>query len=44
MKFCKLFKFYMCYIMKEDYNVVVYNIDKEFLNDNYIMFNFVKQS
>lgn len=44
LKPCKSAKTYMRYITKEDYNAVIYNIDKEQLNDNYIMFNFAKQS
>lgn len=44
MKPCKSPKSYMRYITKEDYNAVIHNIDKESLNDNYIMFNFAKQS
>lgn len=41
---CKSAKSYMRYVTKEDYNACIHNIDKESLNDNYIMFNFAKQS
>lgn len=32
------------YVIKEDYNVVIRNVDKEKCNNNYIMWNFVKLS
>lgn len=41
---CKSAKTYLRYITKEDYKAIVYNVDKEALHDNYIMFNFAKQS
>lgn len=40
----KFFKDWIRYVIKEDYNVIVRNVDKEKCNNNYIMWNFVKLS
>lgn len=44
LEICKSAKTILRYITKEDYSAYVYQVDKEQLNNNFIMFNFAKQS